>query len=310
MPRNQSTAAQRAREAQRKTGGKYTALLRNAGTPPPSVPFRDLLTECSTQPEVSVDWGYHPDYEHVGPRMFRSQVLGGPVPYGTVLALAGALSDVDLGATLRLESYSPLETATVSCEGRRFELMISQDGVYELCRTTGCHHHPVNEWAIPWCSDHLAGCSADALFQMACEWGHSCHETHDPKPDGASGGIEGDLLIRAAVAKGAFTEVSKALVEACFQDPDLIDDVYWDAEVAMAVRHGMDREQLRLTKVANAEAARIRKAVGDSCAVCSRTLSLNPRGLAIPPQFCSAECVPAPPPQKPRPDDPWAGAQS
>ncbi|MGW7197339.1 hypothetical protein [Streptomyces chryseus] len=304
MPRQQNTAAQRAREAQRKTGGKYTTLFRNAGAPPKRIAFRDLLTECSTLPEVSVNWGYHPDYEHAGPRMFRSEVLGGPMPYGTVLALAGELSGVNLGAPLGLESHSPLETAIVSCQGRRFELMISQDGVYELCRTTGCLRHPVSTWAIPWCSDHLTRCSADVLFEMAREWGYGCHEAHNRQPDGASGSVEGDSLIRAAVATGAFTEVSKALVEACFEDPDLIDDVYWDAEVAMAVRHGMDREKLRLTKVASAEAARLRKVADGSCAACGQSLARHPQGWSVPPQFCSAECVPASPPQ-PRPDDPW-----
>ncbi|RPK31993.1 hypothetical protein EES39_39620 [Streptomyces sp. ADI92-24] len=45
MPRNQNTAAQRARRAQMASGGKYTALLREAeaGGASKTFPFRSLL---------------------------------------------------------------------------------------------------------------------------------------------------------------------------------------------------------------------------------------------------------------------------
>ncbi len=311
MPRKQNTAAQRAREAQQKTGGKYTALLREAepGGPPRVFLFRDLLAECSSLPQASVDWGYHPDYEHAGPRMFNSALIGGPVPYGTVLALAGALSGVDLDVELQLESHSSLESATVSCGGRRFSLILSQDLLYELCRTPGCCRHPVDEYAIPQCADHLVECSAQSLFEMAREWGFTRHQAHDGTPGGAGVSVEGELLVRAAVARGTFPKVSTALIEACFEDPNLIDEVYSDEADAMAVRHGMDRELLRLTRVAEAEAAQIRKAAGGSCEACGKGLSRPWGDWVVPPQFCSANCAPTPPPSSREPASPWGAPE-
>ncbi|MFJ4980303.1 hypothetical protein ACIP6X_34100 [Streptomyces coeruleorubidus] len=82
MPRNQSTAAQRARAAQRETGAKYTAALRQAtasGSSPTVFSLRELLVECTTAPEWTGD---HPEVDaEWAPRMFDSALLGGPVPY-------------------------------------------------------------------------------------------------------------------------------------------------------------------------------------------------------------------------------------
>ncbi|MFF3625443.1 hypothetical protein [Streptomyces sp. NPDC002467] len=307
MPRSQSTAAQRAREAQQQGGGKFTALLRQAagGEPLSTFALRDLLAECSTSPLVVVDWDYHPDYDVRGPQMFDSELMGGPVPYGTVLALAGALSQSAMDAELLVESHSRLEGAVVRCEGRRFNLVLTQEMVYELCRTPRCHHHPVEEFDIPFCTAHLAERSTEELVRMARAWGYAQHETHSNDPGNATTGLEGTLLVRAAVARAAVSETLDVMVEACFQDPNLIDDVYWDADVAMAVRHGMDRERLRLEKEAKAEAARLRKAAGDSCTTCGRTLSRHWPGWNVPPQFCSTTCAPDTPPQ-PSEGNPWA----
>ncbi|MGW1012951.1 hypothetical protein ACWD4X_23315 [Streptomyces termitum] len=82
MPRHQNTAAQCARQAQRDTGGKYTAELRKTtpaeGQPGPFT-LGKLLTACGPSP----DWtGQHPvvDPERA-PEMFDFTPLGEPVPY-------------------------------------------------------------------------------------------------------------------------------------------------------------------------------------------------------------------------------------
>ncbi|MFJ5551198.1 hypothetical protein [Streptomyces sp. NPDC093225] len=294
MPRSQNSAAQRAREAQQQAGGKYTALLRDAEDTklPRAFAFRDLLAECSTSPQITVAWGYDPEYDIHGPQMFNSELMGGPVPYGTVLALAGALSQTEMDTALLVESHRRLESAVVSCDGRRFDLILTQEMIYELCRTPQCRHHPVEELDIPFCTDHLAERSAHELVRMASNWGHTRMEAGSNNPGNASTGPEGDQLVRAAVARATVARVLDRMLEACFGDLNLIDDMYWDADVAMAVRHGMDRERLRLEKVANTEISRIRKAAGN-CAACGRTLSRHSPGWMVPPQFCSTNCAPA-----------------
>lgn len=178
MPRKQSTAAQRARETQRTTGGKYTTLLREAaaGGPPKSFPFRSLLAECSTLPEIKVDWGYNDpegDGFFPGPAMFESALLGGPVPCGTVLALAGALSGLELRGDVHVESNAPLGEAIVSSAGRRFRMVLNHDLLYELCRGPGCARQPIEECFIPYCTDHLYQCPVETLIEMASSWGHA-----------------------------------------------------------------------------------------------------------------------------------------
>ncbi|WP_329448863.1 hypothetical protein OG906_37990 (plasmid) [Streptomyces sp. NBC_01426] len=79
--------------------------------------------------------------------------------------------------------------------------------------------------------------------------------------------------MQAAVAQGAFEKVAEALISYCFTASELIDDVHRDGEEAMAVRHGIDRERLRLTKVASKEGARIRLSVELSCVACGAPLT-------------------------------------
>ncbi|MFD7095804.1 hypothetical protein [Streptomyces xanthophaeus] len=296
MPRNQNTAAQRAREAQRKTGRKYTALLREAaaGGPPTEFPFRSLLAECSTLPGFQIDWGYDPEGgDFPGPVMFESALIGGPVPCGTILALAGALSGLELRGHLHVESCSHLEEAIVSCEGRRFRLALNQDLLYELCRGSGCSHQPIDEHFVPYCASHLQECHPEELVHMAREWGHTRYEEYAERPGETQTGLEGDHLVRAAVAQGAFTRVAAGLVDYSFTDSALIDDVHgWDSEEAMAVRHAIKRERLRLTRVANKEGHRIRLSVGVCCVACRGSL-IGGAGLwPVPPQYCSAACAP------------------
>ncbi|HWU10539.1 MAG TPA: hypothetical protein VN520_29955 [Streptomyces sp.] len=306
MPRNQNTAAQRARRAQTESGGKYTALLREAeaGGPPKTFPFRSLMAECATRPEIRVDWGYDPEFDWwPGPAMFDSVLLGGPVPCGTVLALAGALSSLELRGDLHVETYHRLESALVSCEGRRFQLILNQDLLYELCRTPGCSHRPVNDWAIPYCVDHLCERRPDELITMASEWGHAQYEEYNDSPGDAQAGKEGDLLVKAATGIGACTEVTAALLKGCFTDPQDIEDTYGVTEESIAIRHGLAYERLRLAGMADEERARIRLSVDASCTACSGPLSVrNPR--SVPPQYCSTTCAP-PPPEEAQHPNPW-----
>lgn len=310
MPRNQNTAAQRAREAQRKTGGKYTALLREATAdgPPKAFPFRSLLAECSTLPEVHVDWGYNDpedDGSFPGPVMFESALLGGPVPCGTVLALAGALSGLELRGDVHVESNDPLGEAIVSCAGRRFRLVLNQDLLYELCQGSGCPRQPIDDFRIPYCTDHLPECPPEKLIDMAGNWGLDCRDAFEDRPGEAQAGPQGDHLVRAAVAQGAFTKVAAALIGYCFTDAELIEDVHGWGEEALAVRHGIERERLRLTTVANKEGYRIRSSVDVSCVVCGDALTRGLDVWPVPPQFCSAACAPPRPPAWESLPDPW-----
>ncbi|MER5853710.1 hypothetical protein ABT126_44225 [Streptomyces sp. NPDC002012] len=306
MPRNQNTAAQRVRKAQRETGGKYTVLLRGAEASgrPKTFPFRSLLAECSTLPEIRIDWDYDPEGgTWPGPAVFESVLLGGPVPCGTVLALAGALSGLELRGDLHVETHHRLESAFVSCEGRRFQLVLNQDLLYELCRTPRCSHHPVEDWAIPYCADHLSERGPDELINMAREWGHVQSEAYNDNPGGARAGREGDILMKAAASIGACTDVTTALLNACFTNPEDIEDIYGVTEESIAIRHGLETERLRLSKMADKERARIRLSVDSSCLACGGPLAVwNPR--SVPPQFCSTACAPPLPQEEGRPN-PW-----
>ncbi|MGR4853915.1 hypothetical protein [Streptomyces sp. LARHCF252] len=140
MPRHQNTAGQRAREAQRESGIKYTAALREAtkaGTSLKAFSLRELLAECTASPQWT---GVHPELDaEWAPRMFDSALLGGPAPYTTVLLLTGNLAAMGLSAEMRMESRNGFHAAVVACGGRRFELVLSQDDyITELCLIPGC----------------------------------------------------------------------------------------------------------------------------------------------------------------------------
>ncbi|MEN2424391.1 hypothetical protein AABB02_40625 (plasmid) [Streptomyces rimosus] len=200
MPRNQNTAAQRARETQRTAGVKYTALLRGVGADHEddtskarkTFVFRDLLAECATLPPAFVDrWHEGLGYEEDGPQVFHSELLGSHLPFGTVRALAGALSDI--WTELQVEEHRPLSRAivdTVAYNSKRYELLIEQEGVRVLCRTFGCGGYPLDEYDIPSCPDHLNQCSAEALTWMARDWGRSQHQVPGFDPDTATTGTE------------------------------------------------------------------------------------------------------------------------
>ncbi|MGC9478801.1 hypothetical protein ACP4I1_32260 [Streptomyces sp. WG4] len=292
MPRHQSTAAQRAREAQRESGGKYTAALREASRGRASAaafPLRELLAECTTCPEWSGD---HPEVDaEWAPRMFDSTLLGGPVPHSAVLMLAGELAGEGLTAAVRMESRDAVRTVVLVCGSRRFQLVLSQDNlVYELCLIPGCGHQPVAASLIPYCADtHLTARPGKELAQMAWRWGNWRRELART-PGAADAGDEGDALIAAAVAQGAFSAVIGQLLDGCYGDPDLIDEVCFTSEDAVALRHAIDHERLLLTNRARAAATRIRVLAGGQCD-CGRRLILAPE-TNVPARYCSARCAP------------------
>ncbi|MEU5524878.1 hypothetical protein ABZ759_30530 [Streptomyces sp. NPDC047860] len=292
MPRNQSTAAQRARAAQRKTGAKYTAALRQATTAdasPAVFSLRELLAECTTSPEWTGD---HPEVDaEWAPRMFDSALLGGPVPHKSVLLLTGALAVLGLSAELTVEAHHAFRAVVVACGGRRFELVLSQDDwVAELCLIPGCKSLPVAEALIPYCErQHLAERSETELAEMAWAWGNNRRQEFQSTPAAAHVGDQGDALIAAAVAQGAFSKVAAELVEGCYGGPDLIDDIYLNDAEATAIRHAIDNERLLLKERARSAAAHLRKLAGGLC-VCGVTLFLAPEA-DVPAQYCSVRCA-------------------
>ncbi|MFI1621840.1 hypothetical protein ACH4VT_33510 [Streptomyces lydicus] len=279
------------RAAQLATGHRYIRAARELATTAQAhrmFLLKELLAECATMPPADVDWE---DLEGYGPSVFESALLRAAVPFGTVLELAGALAREGTDAQLRLESLTPLESATIIAGERRFELILNQELVYELCRQLGCPHQPVNPIIIR-CREHLADCDEKELAAMAGEWGVALHEELGrDAPHRLGGSPEADLLIEAAVARGAFETVSTSFLHACFEDPELIEEIFWDEDEALDMRHALERERIRLQRVAREEAHRASKKAG-FCVVCGT--QLVGAGLHIPPQYCSRDCVPPP----------------
>ncbi|WP_371788130.1 hypothetical protein OG404_09265 [Streptomyces griseoaurantiacus] len=274
------------REMQRATGTRYTRLAREVVVPLAGQTFRlaDLLAECATLPHASVEWDFP---ERYAPAVFDSSLIGTAVPYGTVLELAGILAQVGPGGSISLESVSPLAQAIVVCRKRRFQLVLTQDMVNELCQKPECPNSS-DSWAFTHCRDHLAECGTRDLVSMARDWGHGRREEFDENPAVVGGSTDVDPLIKAAVASVSFEPVRDALLDACFGDPNLFDDMYWDASQSLAVQHAFERERLRIYEVAQAEVRRIHKVTG-SCSLCGKRLfAWNP---SIPPTRCPA-CAP------------------
>jgi hypothetical protein len=292
------------RAAQASSGRRYTQLAREMAAAPTrtdrSFSLVELLTECATLPPAKVNWGWDSEW---APTVFDSQVLGGAVPYGCVLELAGLVAHEGRNARIRVESLSPLSSVIVVCNERRFQLIISQEQAYELCSTPGCPRSPA-AWAFSRCDSHLADCDASNLVSIAGDWGVTRNEELNRDPSRLGGSPQADLIIKAAVANGAFERVSTTLLHMCFEDPDVIDEAFWDEKEALAMRHGLEREQLRLREVAKAEAIRIRTTVG-ACPTCTKPISnLRAWDPGTPPQFCSKACAPAPSAAA-APEEPW-----
>lgn len=292
MPRRQNTAAQRARQAQRDSGGRYTAELRKARlaeSQPGPFTLGELLTTCGTAPNWT---GEHPLVDpEWAPEMFDFAPLGGPVPFSTVLMLLGELAPVSRSVVLELESRDGFHTSIVACEGRRFELVLSQDDyLRELCRTPRCSRGPVAPHAIPYCPDrHLAERPEEELVAMAKKWGGHQREAAQDRT-AVPLGLEGDVLIAAAVARCSFTPVTSALLDSAYEDADFIEHCLPDEE-AEAMQAAMDSEHLRFVRVAVAARTRIEQVAGGHC-ICGAPLG-GGAGPEVPPQFCSAACATA-----------------
>ncbi|MGA5873953.1 hypothetical protein [Streptomyces cinereoruber] len=294
MPRHQNTAARRARQAQRETGGKYTAELHKTtgaeGRPGPFT-LGELLTACGTSP----DWtGEHPVVDpEWATEMFDFAPLGGPVPYSAVLLLLGLLTPASRSTELELESRNGFHSLIVACCGRRFEMVLSQDDyVTERCLIPGCESGPVSAHSTPYCAhQHLPERPEDELVEIARAWGGAQREEFSAgDPAAVPLGKEGDQLIATAVAQCAFFPVRTALIEAAYEEPEMVDVVYF-GEQAVKVQYAMDTEHFRLERVAQAAHRRIQRIAGGRC-VCGATLQ-NGAGPKVPPQFYSAACAAA-----------------
>jgi hypothetical protein len=279
------------RETQAHTGRRYTQAAREITAATEREPngflLSQLLTECATNAPADVDWGYDSD---LAPEVFHSRLLGGAVPYGTVLELAGSLAKEGRSARLTLESMSPLEVAVVVCGKRRFQLILTQDMARELCQTPACPNDQP-DWAFLHCSSHLPDCNGDALVSMTEEWAYGFKTDAGRDMERREGSAEADLLIKAATANGTYERVSKALLDSLFAAPDELDDLFWSEEETLAMQHAIERERLRLHNVARSEARRLWKIFG-ACRTCGGRLNAYGWDPSVPPRFCSANCVP------------------
>ncbi|MFF6903335.1 hypothetical protein [Streptomyces hydrogenans] len=278
------------RAVQKSTGQRYTQAAKLVAPPEPRPAgwtFRlpDLLNECATFPAASPARG-GPE-----PEVFHSRVLGAAVPYATVLQLAGVLADEAHPAELVLESLDPHERAVVVCSKRRFALDLNWSGVESLCQQPGCGDRPV-DFQIVVCTEHLTQCDVHSLEAMTRESGY-CVESEE-NPALLEGLPEADLLVRAAVGIGAYTKVVQAWLDTCFIPVDEIDDVLWtDEDRALAMRHSVERERLRLDRVARKEARRVRGETS-ACQTCGG--QLLGWDMQAHPLYCSRACSPAHPP--------------
>ncbi|MFC9130164.1 hypothetical protein ACFT4A_25350 [Streptomyces sp. NPDC057099] len=192
---------------------------------------------------------------------------------------------------MTVESCDSFRAVVVACGDRRFELLLSQDNwVAELCRVPGCGHLPVADALIPYCGRrHLAERSGKELAEMAWAWGNDRRQEFESTPAAAHVGNQGYALIAAAVSQGAFSRVAAQLVEGCYGEPNLIDDIYLNEAEPMAVRHAIDNEHLLLKTRARSAAAHIQKLAGGLC-VCGATLFPAPEAN-VPARYCSTQCA-------------------
>ncbi|WP_226652617.1 hypothetical protein [Streptomyces hydrogenans] len=217
--------------------------------------------------------------------MFDSALLGGPVPYSAVLRLAGDLAVKGMSAEMWLESRAAFSSLVVVCGVHRFELLLTQSAwAYELCHVPGCGSLPLSARSIPYCgeSEHLAERSEAELVRMARSWGSDRREDCSRTPAAVDPGYEGDQLLEAAVARGVYFEVADALLVSCYEERHMIEDMHHGL-LAMEVSHAMDREELRMSKVALAAAKRIQQVAGGRCA-CGEQLSPGPQ-RGVPARF-------------------------
>ncbi|MFF4105391.1 hypothetical protein [Streptomyces sp. NPDC001903] len=248
-----------------------------------------LLAECATKPAASVDWG-EVIFPEVLPEVFESEIIGGAIPYTSVLSLAGALSTYGPNDELRVEFLDPLDEAVVASRPRRFLITMLTGQVDELCRKPSCHERPVLDRIIEYCEYHLAQSSAQLLAAMAGNLGHVVRMDADDLLERRGGSPEADILIRAAITRGAFSLVRDAFVHAAYMDPSDIDDMFMEESAAMDMRHAIEREQLRLLAVARSEYQSIRNFAG-ACRTCGQDLQWRLFDFQVPPEYCTAACA-------------------
>ncbi|MFC9734335.1 hypothetical protein ACFWGM_35140 [Streptomyces roseolus] len=87
-----------------------------------------------------------------------------------------------------------------------------------------------------------------------------------------------------------YFEVADMLLVSCYEERHMDEDVHHGL-LAMEVSHAMDREELRMGKVALAAAKRIQQVARGRCA-CSEQVFHGPQ-RGVPARFCSRLCVPA-----------------
>ncbi|MFF9070471.1 hypothetical protein ACF09E_34515 [Streptomyces sp. NPDC014891] len=208
-----------------------------------------------------------------------------------MLQLAGVLAGEAHPAELTLESLDPHERAVIVYDERRFALDLNWSGVESLCRRPGCDNQPI-DFQIVVCTEHLPQCDVHALVAMAHDSGRRVESEEDPAL--LEGLPESDLLVTAAVGIGAYTQVVQEWLGTCFLPLDEIDDVLWGNEDrALAMRHSVERERLRLDRVARKEVRRLRGEIR-TCQAC-RTELLG-WDMETHPLYCSRTCSPAHPP--------------
>ncbi|MFF8458802.1 hypothetical protein ACF06T_30205 [Streptomyces albidoflavus] len=300
-----------ARQEQAATGRRYAAVAREQRTavgqeprPPRTVLLRELMLECLTQPlEIMEDDGDLENWEE--PDRYRSPLLGGLIPRGTVLELVGLLAGLGQDARLTVESWVEGSLGVVVTEdGRRFELRLRQASTLELCRVAQCGSDTING-VIDRCHAHLAKASAEELVKFAQEWGFAQSDAEqNAKPARRQHDPVAELLVHVATARGNASAVAEAFVHHALEDPEIIDEAYWDEAEALEMHHAVASEKLRLRQLATAESRRLR-GVLKRCAACGGDLPGHAE-LSFPPKYCSRECVP-PAPQEPSPWDPPAG---
>jgi hypothetical protein len=89
-----------------------------------------------------------------------------------------------------------------------------------------------------------------------------------------------------------FERVSTALLQAYFGDPEMLEETYYDEVQAAHMRHALELERIRLRRLAQTEARRLRQEAG-TCAACGKSLPTFFPHLSFPPHYCSRDCAPA-----------------
>ncbi|WP_420082834.1 hypothetical protein ACN6AT_37575 (plasmid) [Streptomyces sp. JL4002] len=248
-----------------------------------------LLAECATKPAADVDWG-EVLFPEVLPDVFESEIVGGAIPYCSVLALAGALSAYGPNHELRVEFLDPLDEAVVASRRRRFRITILTASVDELCRKPRCHDRPVLNGVVEYCEHHLARCSPEILRDLASDLGSYVCMDAAGTLERRGGSPEADILIRAATARGAFSQVRDAFLHGAYMDPTDIDDTFMEQSAAMEMRHAIEREDVRLQEVARSEYRSIRNFAG-TCRMCGQDLRWLLFDLQVPAEYCTAACA-------------------